>query len=135
MPIVVLGLVRVKALSSKKLRSNRKIGYLIVCIIGVALPGVDPVTTIIETIPLAILFEASIWLSVFFERRWATKSGSMSERLHCDRAMTWNCATKPYPITRSRSWTSSNAVGSKYTLLSAGSVVESWRKYGEGRLL
>lgn len=70
LPIVVLGLVRVRALSSAKLRRNRRIGYLVVCVIGVALPGVDPVTTIVETIPLAILFEASIWMSVFFERRW-----------------------------------------------------------------
>ena len=72
LPIVVLGLVRVGALSSAKLRRNRRIGYLIVTAIGVALPGVDPVTTVIETIPLAILFEASIWLSVVFERRWRT---------------------------------------------------------------
>jgi sec-independent protein translocase protein TatC len=72
LPIVVLGLVRVGALSSAKLRGNRRIGYMIVAVIGVALPGVDPVTTIVETIPLAILFEASIWLSVFFERRWFT---------------------------------------------------------------
>ena len=72
LPIVVLGLVRVGALSSAKLRRNRRIGYLIVAAIGVALPGVDPVTTVIETIPLAILFEASIWLSVVFERRWQT---------------------------------------------------------------
>jgi sec-independent protein translocase protein TatC len=70
LPIVVLGLVRVGALTSKKLRSNRRIGYMIVAAIGVALPGVDPITTIVETIPLAVLFEASIWLSVFFERRW-----------------------------------------------------------------
>jgi sec-independent protein translocase protein TatC len=70
LPIAVLGLVRVKALSSAKLRRNRRLGYLIVAAIGVALPGVDPVTTVVETIPLAILFEASIWLSVFFERRW-----------------------------------------------------------------
>ena len=70
LPIAVLGLVRVKALTSAKLRRNRRLGYLIVTIIGVALPGVDPVTTVIETIPLAILFEASIWLSVLFERRW-----------------------------------------------------------------
>ena len=72
LPIVVLGLVRVGALTSKKLRRNRRIGYMIVAAIGVALPGVDPITTIVETIPLAILFEASIWLSVFFERRWFT---------------------------------------------------------------
>jgi sec-independent protein translocase protein TatC len=70
LPIVVLGLVRVGALSSAKLRSNRRVGYLIVMVIGVALPGVDPFTTVIETIPLAILFEGSIWLSVVFERRW-----------------------------------------------------------------
>ena len=71
LPIVVLGLVRVGALSSAKLRRNRRIGYMIVAVIGVALPGVDPITTIVETIPLAILFESSIWLSVLFERRWA----------------------------------------------------------------
>ena len=72
LPIAVLGLVRVRALTSQKLRANRRIGYMIVCVIGVALPGVDPVTTIVETIPLAILFEASIWMAVFFERRWFT---------------------------------------------------------------
>jgi sec-independent protein translocase protein TatC len=66
----VLGLVRVRALTSAKLRRNRRMGYLIVTVIGVCLPGVDPVTTVVETIPLAILFEASIWLSVVFERRW-----------------------------------------------------------------
>ena len=70
LPIVVLGLVRVRALTSNKLRRNRKIGYFIVACIGVALPGVDPVTTVLETIPLAVLFEASIWLSVTFEKRW-----------------------------------------------------------------
>jgi sec-independent protein translocase protein TatC len=70
LPIVVLGLVRVRALTATRLRRNRKIGYMIVACLGVALPGVDPVTTIVETIPLAILFEASIWLAVFFEHRW-----------------------------------------------------------------
>jgi sec-independent protein translocase protein TatC len=77
LPIAVLGLVRVKALSSKKLRGNRRLGYLIVCVIGVALPGVDPVTTIVETIPLAILFEASIWMAVFFEKRWFAEFKSL----------------------------------------------------------
>jgi sec-independent protein translocase protein TatC len=80
LPIAVLGLVRVRALTSAKLRRNRRMGYLIVTVIGVCLPGVDPVTTVVETIPLAILFEASIWLSVVFEKRWgiapAAASGS-----------------------------------------------------------
>lgn len=72
LPIVVLGLVRVRALTSDRLRRNRRIGYMIVAAVGVALPGVDPVTTVIETIPLAVLYEASIWLAVVFERRWAS---------------------------------------------------------------
>lgn len=70
LPIAVLGLVRVGALSSARLRRNRRIGYFVVAVIGVALPGIDPVTTVIETIPLAVLFEASIWLAVVCERRW-----------------------------------------------------------------
>jgi len=70
LPVVVLGLVRVRALTADRLRSNRKIGYMVVAVLGVALPGVDPVTTVIETIPLALLFEASIWMAVVFERRW-----------------------------------------------------------------
>ncbi|MGH3001283.1 MAG: twin-arginine translocase subunit TatC [Gaiellaceae bacterium] len=78
LPIVVLGLVRVGALTSAKLRRNRRVGYLVVAAIGVALPGVDPVTTIFETIPLALLFEGSIWLAVVLEARWrpATVLGS-----------------------------------------------------------
>jgi sec-independent protein translocase protein TatC len=70
LPIAILGLVRVGALDSTRLRRNRRIGYFIVAVIGVALPGVDPVTTIVETIPLAVLYEASIWLAVACERRW-----------------------------------------------------------------
>jgi Sec-independent protein secretion pathway component TatC len=40
-------------------------------ITAVALPGVDPITTTLEMIPLMILFESSIWLSVLFDRRAA----------------------------------------------------------------
>src|SRR5258705_43984 len=36
-----------------------------------ALPGVDPVTTTMEMLPLMLLFEGSIWLSVLMERRQA----------------------------------------------------------------
>lgn len=77
LPIAVLGLVRVGALSSQKLRRNRRVGYLIVCVIGVALPGVDPITTIVETIPLLLLFEASIWIAAFFEKRWFAELASV----------------------------------------------------------
>ena len=70
LPVFVLALVRIGALTSTKLRNNRRVGYVIVAVVAVALPGVDPVTTTLEMIPLMGLFELSIWLSVFFERRW-----------------------------------------------------------------
>lgn len=78
LPVVILGLVRIHAVSSAQLRRNRKVGYMIVACIGVALPGVDPVTTIVETIPLAILYETSTWLAVVFEKRWQTAREPLS---------------------------------------------------------
>jgi sec-independent protein translocase protein TatC len=70
MPIFVLALVRIGALTSSKLRANRRIGYVTMAALAVALPGVDPITTAFEMLPLMALFELSIWLSVAFERRW-----------------------------------------------------------------
>ncbi|HEY7422391.1 MAG TPA: twin-arginine translocase subunit TatC [Gaiellaceae bacterium] len=69
-PIVILGLVRVGVLTTDRLRRNRRIGYVVMAAIAVALPGVDPVTTTMEMIPLMLLFEGSIWLSLFMDRRW-----------------------------------------------------------------
>jgi sec-independent protein translocase protein TatC len=69
LPIFVLALVRIGITSASKLRKNRRIGYVAVTVLAVALPGVDPFTTTLELIPLLILFEASIWLAVLGERR------------------------------------------------------------------
>jgi sec-independent protein translocase protein TatC len=68
-PIVILGLVWTGALSSRTLRRNRRWGYFIVAVIALGLPGPDFVTTAFELIPMWVLFEASIWLAVFVERR------------------------------------------------------------------
>jgi Sec-independent protein secretion pathway component TatC len=65
-------------LTTRQLRRNRRIGYFIVACIGVALPGVDPVTTFFETIPLAVLYEGSIWLSVLLDRRAARASTAVA---------------------------------------------------------
>ena len=34
------------------------------------LPGVDFVSMALQALPVVVLFELSIWLAVFFERRW-----------------------------------------------------------------
>jgi sec-independent protein translocase protein TatC len=73
LPIFVLGLVRLGILSTYTLRHNRRLGYFIVAVIAVLLPGVDPVTTTFEGIPLVVLYEGSIWLAVLLERRWGVR--------------------------------------------------------------
>jgi sec-independent protein translocase protein TatC len=70
MPIFILGLVRLRVLTSDRLRKNRRISYVALLMFAILLPTVDPVSLAFETIPLLILFEMSIWLSVFMERRW-----------------------------------------------------------------
>jgi sec-independent protein translocase protein TatC len=70
-PLVVLGLVSLGVLSSRTLREKRRIGYFITAAVALALPGPDPVTTFLELLPMWLLFEASIWLAVLFERRQA----------------------------------------------------------------
>jgi sec-independent protein translocase protein TatC len=74
LPLFVIGLTRLEIITTAKLRRNRRIGYFIVACIGVALPGVDPVTTFFETVPLVILYELSIWLSVLLDRRAAAST-------------------------------------------------------------
>jgi sec-independent protein translocase protein TatC len=70
LPIFILGLVRLGILTSRKLRRNRRIGYGLSLIAVVFLPGVDFVAMGLQAAPVIVLFEASIWLAVFFERRW-----------------------------------------------------------------
>jgi sec-independent protein translocase protein TatC len=70
LPIFILALVRLRILSADRLRSNRRMGIFLVVLVAVLLPTVDPVSLAFEVVPLLLLYEASIWLSVFMERRW-----------------------------------------------------------------
>jgi sec-independent protein translocase protein TatC len=71
MPIFILALVRLRVLTAARLRRNRRFGILFMVVFAVLLPTVDPVSLALEVIPLLVLFELSIWLSSFMEKRWA----------------------------------------------------------------
>jgi sec-independent protein translocase protein TatC len=68
-PVAVIGLNRMGILSARQLRENRR--YAIVAIVALALllPGTDPVTTLLELIPMLVLFELSIVIVTMLERR------------------------------------------------------------------
>lgn len=70
MPIFVLALVRLRILNTSRLRKNRRIAYVLLLVFAILLPTVDPVSLAFETVPLLVLYELSIWLSVLMERRW-----------------------------------------------------------------
>jgi sec-independent protein translocase protein TatC len=70
MPIFVLALVRLRVLTSDRLRSNRRIAFVVLLVFAIMLPTVDPVSLAFEVVPLLLLFELSIWMSVLMERRW-----------------------------------------------------------------
>lgn len=83
MPVVILAMTRLGITSAEKLRRNRRYAYLVCTIIAAALPGVDPVSMMLEALPLILLFELSILLAKFFGRspteiseRWASAEGS-----------------------------------------------------------
>jgi sec-independent protein translocase protein TatC len=70
MPIFILALVRLQVLTSDQLRRNRRIAFVALLVFAILLPTVDPVSLAFEVVPLVLLFELAIWVSVFMERRW-----------------------------------------------------------------
>jgi sec-independent protein translocase protein TatC len=83
MPVLILTMVRLGITTADKLRKNRRYAILVCTVVAAALPGVDPVSMILEALPLFVLFELSILLAKFFGRpstelseRWASAEGS-----------------------------------------------------------
>jgi len=72
-PVFVLALVRLRILTAKQLRRTWRMGIFVMTVIGVLLPGVDPVSTILSVIPLVGLYLLSIALAAFFEPRWRSE--------------------------------------------------------------
>src|SRR6266540_2103723 len=80
LPIFVLALVRLGVLTTEKLRRNRRTGYVVMIVIAILLPTVDPVSLVFEAVPLLVLFELSIWLSVLMERRHGRAGDAARDR-------------------------------------------------------
>jgi sec-independent protein translocase protein TatC len=68
-PVAVIGLNRMGILSARQLREHRRYGIVGVVALGLLLPGPDPVTTLLEVIPMLVLFELSIIVATVLERR------------------------------------------------------------------
>jgi sec-independent protein translocase protein TatC len=63
LPLAIIAVTRLGILSVEQLRRNRRYAYLVISIVAAALPGVDPVSMLLEMVPLLALYELSIVLA------------------------------------------------------------------------
>jgi sec-independent protein translocase protein TatC len=82
-PVGILAAVRLGVTSPEKLARNRRYAFLGCAVVAMLLPTIDPVTMMLETIPLYVLYELSIVLARVFggppqevEGRVASAEGS-----------------------------------------------------------
>jgi sec-independent protein translocase protein TatC len=68
-PIAILAAVHMGITSPQKLRRNRRYALLVIAIVAALLPTIDPVTMLLEMVPLVLLYELSIVLASAFGRR------------------------------------------------------------------
>jgi sec-independent protein translocase protein TatC len=77
LPVGILALVRMGIISVAQLRHARRYAIVICAVVAAALPGVDPVSMILEMIPLVVLYEGSILLAALAERRFPRRGGGV----------------------------------------------------------
>jgi sec-independent protein translocase protein TatC len=65
-PVGILAVTRLGIVKVEQLTKNRRYAYLACALLAAALPGVDPVSMLIETAPLIVLYELSIVLARVF---------------------------------------------------------------------
>jgi sec-independent protein translocase protein TatC len=73
LPLAIIALTRLGIVTVEQLGANRRYAYLGIAVLAAALPGVDPVSMLIEMVPLLVLYELSILLARAFGRPRAAK--------------------------------------------------------------
>jgi sec-independent protein translocase protein TatC len=68
MPAAVWVLTRLHVLTSRAMKRNRRIAIVLLAAGAAALPGTDPISMLLELVPLLVLFEVSIWVARGVER-------------------------------------------------------------------
>jgi sec-independent protein translocase protein TatC len=76
LPLGLLALHRLGVVDGRTLTRHWRYGVVIIAVIAAAMPGADPVTTGLETLPLVILYLASIVLLKLADRRAAARAAA-----------------------------------------------------------
>ncbi len=73
LPLALLALHRLEVVDGQTLTRHWRYAVVLIAVIAAALPGVDPVTMMFETLPLIVLYIASILMLKFVEHRAAKR--------------------------------------------------------------
>jgi sec-independent protein translocase protein TatC len=65
-PIGILAAVKLRITSVEKLRRNRRYAVLVIAVLAALLPTIDPVSMLLEMVPLLLLYELSIIMAKLF---------------------------------------------------------------------
>src|SRR3954449_8419470 len=63
LPIGILTATRLGIVTPEQRALNRRYAYLVIAVVAMALPGTDPISMLLEMVPLIVLFEVSVVLA------------------------------------------------------------------------
>jgi sec-independent protein translocase protein TatC len=78
-PVAILGATHIGIVTPRQLRKNRRYAIVACALVAAFLPG-DAITLVLETVPLYLLYEASILLASFVERSKIGRDESTAAR-------------------------------------------------------
>ena len=68
LPIAILAVTRLGIITPEELSKNRRYAYVILAVVAMLLPGTDPISMLLELVPLILLYEGSVLLARAFGR-------------------------------------------------------------------
>jgi sec-independent protein translocase protein TatC len=68
LPIAILAVTRLGIVTPEQLSKNRRYAYVILAVVAMLLPGTDPISMLLELVPLILLYEGSVLLARAFGR-------------------------------------------------------------------
>ena len=75
MPVGILAVTRLGIVTPRQLRKNRRYAIVVIAVLAMLLPGTDPITMLIAMAPLLVLYELSIMLAAWLDRRERKRGG------------------------------------------------------------
>jgi sec-independent protein translocase protein TatC len=79
LPVVIYFLSKVGIVTPELLRTYRKYALIVVLTIGAFLTPPDPISQVIVAVPLLLLYEGSVYISAFVNRRRRKELGMTTE--------------------------------------------------------